>query len=152
MIRCYIEEAAVDGLADEIYEDLEPRMIEKVQEASEILADEMRSLLKRKGPPRPGEPPAYVKGELHDSITTRPVKKSGRRVVGGAGSTDHAKAASLEYGRIGAHVVGTRKGKRTWKKKMVKSVEVLSRVLPFPFMRPAEERAASRMEAKLDEV
>ena len=143
----------VSGLAEELFEELEPRVVRKLEEAGDILADEIRSLVKREGPPVSGGPPAKVTGELLRSIVREPVRKRGRAgFVVKVGSTLYAQAASLEYGHAVVRVDGLRQGKRNHKKKLVKNRVVLGHVPAYPFMRPAEERATPRIEAKLDEI
>lgn len=161
MIRGYVSGEAVEGFADELYAELEPRMVSAVEDASEMLAAEARRLLSRKGPPIHGGPPAKVTGELQEAINALPIRKRKRGIRGGAGvwiedpAKRHeiaVKAMSLEYGRAVKNVVGTRKGKRSWKNKMVKDVQKIGRIPPFPFMRPAEEAMRERIEKRLEDL
>lgn len=140
MIRGYVTGEKVEGLADELYAELEPRMVSAVEDASRILDAAVHPLLQRRGKPIPGGPPAKVTGELDRSIRPLPIRKQKRGVRGGVGvwvddpkerSRIAQKAAALEYG-------GTDKKGRYHP--------------PYPFMRPAEEQARERIEKRLEDL
>lgn len=140
MIRGYVSGEKVEGFADELYAELEPRMVAAVTEAAEILDAVIHPLLQRRGEPVAGGPPAKVTGELDKAIQVLPVRVRKRSVSSGVGVWDEdpkkrgeiaRKAAALEYG-------GTDKKGRVHP--------------PFPFMRPAEERVRGRIEKRLEEL
>lgn len=138
MITAYIEGDVLDGFADALEEELEPRLIRAVNAGAEVLKREVRRLLSRAGDAAPGGPPAYRTGELHDAMGVIPGRKSGRSVRAGVGVVDASpaeqsrigrKAAALEYG-------GTdRKGRYH---------------PPYPFMRPAVAATESEVRAAMD--
>lgn len=130
MIRGTLEGDSLEGLADEILEDLEPRAIAAVNDGTEIIARKARELLGRKGPPITGAPPAYGSGELQGSIETVPAKKRGNSIRGSYGSK-LPQAGRLEWGGK------DRKGRY---------------VSPHPYLRPAEELTRAEVEKRLDEI
>lgn len=140
MIRSTITGERIDDFADELYEELRPRMVEVVQRASERLAGGLRETLSRVGPPIPGGPPARVTGELQESMQPVPIRRRKTSVAGGAGvwHSDPAergriarKAAALEYG-------GTDEKGRVHP--------------PYPFLRVTEEQMRDEIEAILEDV
>lgn len=142
MIRAYVSGDA-QGFVDlerEIYDDLEPRMLEAVDRAASIFRDRVRLLLSRQGEPQPGGPPAERTGELRRSIEATPARATARQVRARVGVV-HAnraeqgriarKAAALEYG-------GTDRQGRLHP--------------PYPFMRPAAEQVREAVERAMEEV
>jgi len=112
---------------EQLWAEILPRAEERIMAASEMLADRVRAVLSRVGPPIRGGPPAKRTGELQRSINPLPIRHSRTSVSGGTGVwvEDRAerhriavKAAALEYG-------GTDKKGRVHP--------------PYPFMRPTEE-------------
>lgn len=144
MIRAYVsgDEQELADLANEMYEELQPRMIRAVEAGAAVLHGTVRQLLSRITPedekPTPGGPPARRTGELHDAIQVRPGKKRGLSVVASVGvwhpspkerSRIARKAAALEYG----------------------GRDQKGRVHPpYPFMRPAEQASAEEVRAAVD--
>ncbi|HEY8504975.1 MAG TPA: hypothetical protein VIL46_10360, partial [Gemmataceae bacterium] len=114
-------------IAEELWAEVLPRAERQVQAASELLAERLRSILSRVGPPIPGGPPAKRTGELQQSMNPLPIRRTKTSVRGGAGvwvedraerSRIAQKAAALEYG-------GTDQKGRVHP--------------PYPFLRPTEE-------------
>lgn len=140
MIRGYVSSEKIEGLADELYAELEPRMVSAVEDAAEILDAAIHPLLQRRGEPVAGGPPAKLTGELDEAIKPLPIKKQKRGIRGGVGVWDEdaakrheiaKKAAVLEYG-------GTDQKGRYHP--------------PYSFMRVAEERVRDRIEKRLEDL
>lgn len=134
----------VDGLADEIAEDLFSRAEAGVTRAAEALVAQVkRNLGFRVGAGRPyrlegrryqasapGQYPIRVLGELQNSFSVQRVRRYKRRVRAFWGSK-HPSAGVLEFGgRVG-------KAKRT-------------RILPRPYIRPAEAAMGLTLDRILD--
>lgn len=157
-VRAYFSaesESDVKGLAEEILEDLRPRMERAVVEGAGIFAERTRQLLgrpvereaaevafaKRSGDvvrlrgsrrmgAEDGAPPRRDTGELQGSITTKPPRWTKRSVRVEWGSP-LPQAGRLEWGgrdRTGRYIP------------------------PHPYMRPAEEAARDEVDRRLEEI
>lgn len=140
MIRAYLSGEQIEDFAETLYEELRPRMEERVKSASELFAGRLQTALSRVGDPIPGGPPARRTGELQRSMNPLPIRRTKTSVRGGAGvwvddPAERAriarKAAALEYG-------GTDRKGRVHP--------------PYPFLRPTEEALRDTIERMLEEL
>jgi hypothetical protein len=140
VIRAYVAEAELTGLAAEIEEELEPLMLQAADAGAGVLLARVQQKLSRTGASVPGGPPAKITGELLGSFAVRKARKLKRSVEARVQVEDAdkkkqgeiaRKAAALEYG-------GTDKKGRVHP--------------PYPYMRTAEEEARGDVDAEIARV
>lgn len=138
-MRVYITEAQLDGIGDELWEELEPRTEKALAEGAQLIVDAAQlNLRRRRGTGRStapaGEAPEFDTGELHDSVKLLgKVRRSKYQVRQGYGS-QHPASILHEYGGLTKGGVGG----------------VPRRYPARPYLRPAEEQTREAVEARLD--
>jgi hypothetical protein len=127
-VRVKVEGDDLDGFADAMLEDLEPRLVRAADRAASGMVGTIRRILSRRPAGEeilgPGAPPAYRSGELYNSIVAHPAKASGSAVEAEYGSPLE-QAGPLEYGG-------------TWDNGVYHG--------PHPFIRPAEDEMREEVE------
>ncbi len=130
MIKAHVEGEGLQGLADELMEDMEPRMLAAVDAGARILLNAVREELSKIGRPVAGGAPRMRTGRLIRSLRQE-TSKAFTRTVRGRVKSPEPYAGRLEWG-------GKDKRGRY--------------IPPHPYWRPAEEKARSKIEAAMDEL
>ncbi len=159
-----VKVTGIDGIGQELLRDARAVAKSTLSKASTPLARRYRQKLSRRGPPRPGEPPARVTGALRSTVgkSAPKVDRDGDVVVHvgiGEGRAKARRVAELKTGVIkttlgGVTATATGKGINVFEYALLLEHGGIGaggrRYPPYPYARPAEEESVAEISAILE--